>query len=141
MMRGTPLLLIAALGACAGRSLTSSGSATSPAPASDVFACLRKEIKAVGFTQTSYDEAELRVNAHKYDENARRPNTQFRRLVDRLAFDVGTAVPGTETAVVAQASTFAQLATQRGPAEEQERTSEGAKEAARAILARCATQP
>lgn len=137
MQRHVSLILVAALGACAGRSLTTAGSATSPTPAPDVFSCIRQQIKSAGFAQESYDESELRVVAHKYDENVRRPDTQFRRLVDRIAFDVSPAGGDSVTSVSAQASTFVQLVTQRGPTEEQERTSEMAKETARTILTRC----
>jgi hypothetical protein len=144
MKRGLSLLLIAALpygvGACA-KALTSTGSATSPSPASDVFSCVRQQIKAVGFSQESYDEQELRVTAHKYNESVRRPDVRFRRLVDRVTFDVNPAGSEgtTATSVTAQASTFVELSTHRGPTEQQERTSETAKDAARTVLGHCAT--
>jgi len=146
MKRDFSLLVIAALAsgsigisACATRSLTSSGTGTSPNPASDVFACIRQEIKNAGFSQESYDESELRVTAHLYNEKTRRPDVRFRRLIDRISFDVDPASgTSTTTAVTAQASTFVELSTHRGPTEQQERTSETAKDAARSILGRCA---
>jgi hypothetical protein len=140
MIRGFPLVLIATVGACAGRALATSGSATSLTPAPDVFTCVRQQIKALGFSQESLDEDELRVTGRKYNDKVRRPDVQFRRLIDRIAFDIGPAGSrDSGTAVSAQASTFAELSTHRGPTEQQERTSETAKEAARAVLARCTT--
>jgi hypothetical protein len=139
MKRGFPLILSIALGACTGRPLATFGAAASVSPAPDVYACIRKQIKDVGFTQESYDENELRVTARKYNEQVRRPDVQFRRLIDRIAFDVNTAGGDSVTAVSAQASTFAELVTHRGPTEQQERTSETAKDAARMVLGRCAS--
>lgn len=141
MNRGLSLLLSLALGACAGRPLATSGSATSPTPAPDVFSCIQKQIKEVGFSQESYDQRELRITGRKYDEKVRRPDVQFRRLIDRVAFDVNPASGDSVTAVSVQASTFAELVTHRGPTEQQERTSETANDAARAILARCTSKP
>jgi hypothetical protein len=137
MNRGLPFILSAVLGACAGRPLATFGSATSVAPAPDVYSCIRKQIKEVGFSQESYDESELRVTGRKYNEQVRRPDVQFRRLIDRVTFDIDPAGGDSVTAVTAQASTFAELTTHRGPTEQQERASETAKDAARAILGRC----
>ncbi len=131
------LLLGAGLAGCIGGPLTTTVTGTSPAPAPDAFACVREQLKAVGFTQSSYDTEELRVSARKFDESQRRPNVQFRRMVDRLdvevAPDSGTAV----TNISVDAKTFAELTTQRGPTEEQEKTSETARSAAQTILQKC----
>ncbi len=145
MKSGIPLMSIAmtvvGLGACANKSLTSTGTAATPMPAPAVFTCVREEIKKVGFTQESYDETDFRVVARQYNENATRPDVQFRRLVDRIAFTARPAGGDSITTVTAEASTFAQSMTYRGPTEQQEGTSDNAKAAARAVLDRCTTKP
>ena len=142
MTRGFSWMVGAALmlGGCAGGAATASGTATSLVPAPDVFTCIRQQVKAVGFTQDAYDENELRVAAHKYDATVRRPDVRFRRLVHRLAFDVDPAGGDTVTNVSAEARTFAQLTSHRGPIEEQESTADLAKEAAQQVLERCTTK-
>ena len=143
MTRGFPLLFSAALvsGACAGRTMATSGAATSPRPAPDVYTCVRQQIKTVGFSEQSHDDAELRTTGRKYDEITRRPDVRFRRLVDRLAFDIDPAAGDSATALSVQASTAAEYMTHRGPTEQPERTSETAKRAAQVILERCTAKP
>lgn len=130
------LVLGAGLAACAGAALASTLSRTTPVPPPDAFACVQKELKQVGFAQTSYDTDELRVTARKFNESARRPDVQFRRLVDRIEVQVSPEADGT-TRLTAEAATFAELTTQRGPTEEQEKTSETARAAAEAVLQHC----
>ena len=132
-----PALGAVLLAACAGGQLAQTTSTASPAPAPDAFECVRNQIKAVGFTQASYDTDELRLTARKHDETARRPDVQFRRMVDRLEIDVAPGSGGEVSRITVVAKTFAELTTHRGPTEEQERTSETAREAARTILEKC----
>jgi hypothetical protein len=128
------------LAGCVGGALASSSTGTSSAPAPDAFTCVREQIKALGFTQSSYDADELRVTARKFDEQQRRPDVQFRRIVDRLEIDVSPGTGGAVTNIAVDAKTFAELATHRGPTEEQEKTSETARAAAQTILQKC-SQP
>lgn len=125
---------------CAGAPLSTPLTGSSPAPAPDAFACVQQQLKAVGFSQSSYDADELRVNARKFDEEQRRPDVQFRRIVDRLEIDVDPGRDGAITNITVDAKTFAELTTQRGPTESQERTSETARAAAQTILQKC-SQP
>jgi hypothetical protein len=131
-----PVLLLAG---CAGGALASSYTGASPAPAPDVFTCAREQLKSAGFSQTSYDTDDFRVSGLKYDEEQRRPDVQFRRIVDRLEVDVSPGADGS-TEIAVQAKTFAELATHRGPTEEQERASENARSAAQSLLQKC-SQP
>jgi hypothetical protein len=134
------LLLALGIAACVGRSLTSSLNATSPRPAPDIFACAREQLKALGFAQVALDAPENRVEAKQYDETVRRPDVNFRRLVDRIEVK---AAPGTEGAMsdlTVAARTLAEFTTQRGPTEVQERTSPRATAAAETIIDKC-TQP
>ena len=132
-----PVLATVALAACAGGGMARSSSAPSAAPAPDAFECVQKQIKAVGFTQTSHDTDDLRLTARKYDESARRSDVTFRRLIDRLEVQVSPGAEGEVSRISVVATTFAERTTHRGPTEEQERTSEGASAAARTILEKC----
>jgi hypothetical protein len=131
------VVALGVLAACSNAPLTTSLTAASPAPAPDVFACVRQQIKAIDFTQTSVDLAEQRVTARRYDETQRRSNTQFRRVVDRLEVEAAPSGGATPTTLKVEARTFAEYATQRGPTEEQERTSETANRAAQTLVDRC----
>ena len=132
------VLLVAA--ACVGGSLTSTTNQASPAAAPDAFSCVRDQLKAVDFRQTAYDAERLRVTAVRFDESQRRPDTQFRRMVDRLEIEVAPGSGEALSTITVEASTFAELTTQRGPTEIQEKASEGARSAAQTILQKC-SQP
>lgn len=132
-----PLLGLALLAGCAGRPLATTQTATSPLPAPDVYGCLRDRLKTVGFTQTSYDTDEMRLTARKYDETVRRPDVQFRRIVDRIELAVSPGSEGVVTEISGDAKTFAELSTHRGPTEEQERTSATAQQAVRQLIDAC----
>ena len=132
------LLMILLAGGCAGGQMTSSYMAASPSPTPDVFACVRGQLKANRFDQTSIDVNDNRLTARKYDEKVRRPDVTFRRLVDRLEIEVAPGAGGdTVTTVSVKARTFAETVNQRGPTETQERTSETARAAAQTIVNKC----
>ncbi|MGH7525521.1 MAG: hypothetical protein ACREMX_02330 [Gemmatimonadales bacterium] len=140
-MRSQIVLLTATLvTACAGAPLTTSFTEASPSPTPDVFGCVRQQLKEVAFDQTSIDVNDYRLTARKYNEKVRRPDVMFRRLVDRLEVVVKPGVGDTVTALSIHARTFAESVTQRGPTEEQEKTSETARAAAQTILQKC-SQP
>ena len=123
---------------CAGGQLTSTFTAGSPSPAPDVFACARGQLKSIGFDQTSYDVSDYRLTARKYDQTVTRPDVTFRRLVDRLEITVAPGAGADSVSVLSVlARTFAETVNQRGPTETQERTSESARSAAKAILEKC----
>ncbi len=126
---------------CVGGQMTSSYMAASPSPTPDVFACVRGQLKANRFDQTSIDVNDNWLTARKYDEKVRRPDVTFRRLVDRLEIEVAPGAGGDSvTTVSVKARTFAETVTQRGPTETQERTSETARAAAQSILDKCSRQ-
>jgi hypothetical protein len=136
--RSTPAaLLFAGLTGCAGGALATTVTQPSPIAAPDAFRCIREQLPVVEFTQTAYDPDRMWLKARRFDESQRRPDTQFRRMVDRLDIEV---TPGTGEAlstITAEASTFAELTTQRGPTEVQEKTSATAIAAAQTILRNC----
>ena len=133
-----PVLGVLLLAGCvSGGKLAQSVSAASAAPAPDAFACARNQIKAVGFTQSSYDTDELRLTARKNDDTARRPDVQFRRMVDKLEIDVAPGSAGEVSRITVVARTFAELTTHRGPTEEEEKPSETVRAAAQTIVDKC----
>jgi hypothetical protein len=132
------LLITLLTAGCAGGQMTSSYLAASPSPTPDVFACVRGQLKANRFDQTSIDVADNRLTARKYDETVRRPDVTFRRLVDRLEIEVAPGAGGDSvTTVSVKARTFGETVNQRGPTETQERTSETARAAAQSIIDQC----
>jgi hypothetical protein len=127
--------------ACIGGQMTSSYMAASPSPTPDVFSCVRGQLKANKYDQTSIDVNDNRLTARKYDETIRRPDVSFRRLVNRLEIQVAPGAGGDSvTSLSVLARTFAETVTQRGPTETQERTSEMAKTAAQSIIDKCGRQ-
>jgi hypothetical protein len=138
MRSGLLLVTTLLVGACgANRPLATSFAGTSPTPAPDAFTCVREQLKALGYTQTSYDTDHLRVAVRRYDENARRPDTQFRRMVHRIEADVDPGSGGAITAITITAKTFAEYTTQRGPTEVQELTDPQLQKDAQTVLNRC----
>jgi hypothetical protein len=135
------LLITLLTAGCGGGQMTSSFTAASPSPTPDVFQCVRNQLKANRYDQTSIDVNENRLTARKYDETVRRPDVTFRRLVDRLEIDVAPGAGGDSvTTLSIKARTFAENATQRGPTETQERTSETARAASQTIIDKCGGQ-
>jgi hypothetical protein len=133
------LVLLASCGGNAPLATTLSG--PSPLPAPDVFNCLRNQLKITGFSQTSYDPNDMRLTARKIDEDARRPDTQFRRMIDKIELEVGPGSGGQVTEITGEASTFAEYSTQRGPTEEQQKTSETARNAVQTLIDKCSNAP
>lgn len=137
MRSPTSLVAICLLAGCSNAPLATTLTAASPSPAPDVFQCARQQLKAVEFDQSSIDVKEHRLNARRYDDVARRPDVQFRRVVDRLEIEADPASGDTVTTLKVIARTFGEYTTQRGPTEVQERTSETARKAAQTLIDRC----
>lgn len=130
------LVALCMLSACNNAPLATTLTATSPSPAPDVFQCARNQLKAIRFDQNSIDLDAQRIMARRFDEVARRPDTQFRRVVDRLEVQAVPSADG-QTSLEVIARTFAEYTTQRGPTEVQEKTSETALSAARTLVQQC----
>ena len=108
---------------------------TSAAP-EETFACVRKQLGELGYKQTSLDAAEYRVTATKIDYQSRRPDVQFRRMLNKLDVDVAAEADG-QTGITALGRTFAEYTTHRGPTEEQEKASEQVQSDTRVLVERC----
>lgn len=103
---------------------------------SDVFACAREQIKALGYSQTSIDLSDHRLTARRIDETVRKSDVRFRRSLDELEIEVGSQASG-ETGLTIAARTFSEYVTHRGFTLEQEQASNGVEAAAQSILATC----
>jgi hypothetical protein len=90
----------------------------------------------LGYKPTSIDEDQHRISGTKVDMTTRRPDTQFRRILQRLEVEVGPEADG-QTGIVVQGRTFGEYTTQRGPTEVEEKASEEVKAASQQLLERC----
>jgi len=108
---------------------------TSAAPAA-AFDCVRHQLPLLDYKQSSLDMAEFRVTGNKYDLEARRPDVQFRRVINRMEIDVG-ANAGGQTSIDVKSRTFAEYTTQRGPTEVEEKASPQVQEDAQKLLKAC----
>ena len=133
------LLTVCSLAACGGGTLGTTVTAPSPAPAADVFQCARNNLKAVDFSQSSYDVEEQRLTARRFDYKTRRADVTFRRMVDRLDVEAAPGEKGAMTTLKITARTFGEYTTQRGPTEVEERASETARNAAQKLVDLCHT--
>jgi hypothetical protein len=126
---------LVALAGCARSYVTPAEVRTSAAPET-VFACVKHQLGALGYRQSSIDTDELRVNASKVDPKARRSDTQFRRVVNKLQVDVSPEADG-QTSLKVVPLTFAEYTTQRGPTEDEEKPSEQVTSDAQRLAEAC----
>jgi hypothetical protein len=128
---GTAVLL-----AGCGKAFSTPVSTRTSAGPEDTFACVKKQLGELGYRQTSSDMSEQRITATKIDFKSRRPDVQFRRILDKLDINVSAGADG-QTSIEALPRTFAEYTTQRGPTEVQEKASEQVKADAQQLLERC----
>jgi len=124
------------LSACGQSTYSTPASTTTTAGPDETYACVKKQLGELGYKQTSNDAAEFRVTATKFDYESRRPDVQFRRMVNKLDVDMAPEANGT-TSIKALGRTFAEYTTQRGPTEQEEKASEQVKTDTQALLERC----
>lgn len=123
------------LAACAQRYAAPADTRTSAGP-EETFECVKRQMVALGYKQSSIDADEHRVSGTKIDMTARRPDTQFRRMLDKLEAEVAAESDG-QTSIQVVGRTFAEYATQRGPTEVEEKPSKDVNTAAQQLLERC----
>jgi hypothetical protein len=124
------------LAGCGQKSFSTPVSTRTSAGPEETFACVRKQLGELGYRQTSLNTSEFRITATKIDDKTRRPDVQFRRMLNKLDVDVAAEADG-QTGIQAEGRTFAEYTTQRGPTEEQEKASEQVNSDAQAVLERC----
>jgi hypothetical protein len=123
------------LAACAGRYSEPVTAHTAAAP-EHTFECVKRQLAALGYKQSTIDTDELRITGTKIDSKNRRPDSQFRRVLDRVEVDVSPEADG-RTSLVVQGRTFAEYTTQRGPTEVEESASQEVRTTTQRLLERC----
>jgi hypothetical protein len=123
------------LSACAQRYAAPAGAPTSLSP-EEAFSCVRREMPKLGYKQSSVDVDARRINGTKIDTKTRRPDVQFRRMLDKLEVEVAPQADG-QTGINVQGRTFAEYTTQRGPTEVEEKASAEVHSATEQLLQRC----
>lgn len=137
-MRSHPILgALVLLGACAGAGslpvvLTASPSSSPP----DALACAKAKLDTLGYQQTSLDQTDFRLTARKIDNSINRADPQYRRNIDRMEVVTAAGADG-KTTLTITARSYAELETHRGPTEEEERASAGARQSAEAVAQAC----
>jgi hypothetical protein len=131
------LLLAGALllSGCSQRLSTPISTRTSAGP-DETFDCVKKQLAALGYKQSSIDVDRHRISATQIDLKSRRPDTQFRRIVHKIEVEVAAQADG-QTSMEVHPHTFAEYATQRGPTEVEEKASDEVKTASQQLLERC----
>ncbi|HYF40241.1 MAG TPA: hypothetical protein VD930_11165 [Gemmatimonadales bacterium] len=123
------------LSACAQRYAAPASTRTVAAP-DETFDCVKRQLSAMGYKQTSIDTDEHRISGSKIDDKSRRADTQFRRILDKLEVEVSPEADG-QTSIAVQGRTFAEYTTQRGPTEVEEKPSSEVTTSAQQLLERC----
>lgn len=123
------------LTACAQR-YAAPASIRTAAPPDDTFDCVKRQLSAMGYKQTSIDVEEHRISGSKVDMKSRRADTQFRRILDKLEVEVSPQADG-QTSIDVQGRTYAEYTTQRGPTEVEEKPSAEVQASTQQLLERC----
>jgi len=129
------LAAVVAVSGCSKQFATPSEIRTTAAP-EQVFECVKQQLTALEYKQTSIDTDDLRINGAKVDAKTRRADTQFRRMLNKLEVDIGAEADG-QTSLKVVPKTFAEYTTQRGPTEVQEQSSAEVQADAKTLQERC----
>ena len=122
--------------ACGQNTYSTATRTSTTAGPDETYACVKKQLGELGYKQTSNDADELRVTGSKFDYESRRPDVQFRRMVNKLEVDVAPDADGTTT-INALGRTFAEYSTQRGPTEQEEKPSRQVQSDTETLFERC----
>lgn len=123
------------LAGCSQRLAAPVSARTSAGP-EETFDCVKQQLAALGYKQTSIDVNEHRISGAKIDMKSRRLDTQFRRILHKLDVEVAAQADG-QTSIEVHPRTFAEYTTQRGPTEVEEKESDEVRTAAQQLLERC----
>jgi hypothetical protein len=119
-----------------GKTLSAPASTQTSATPDATFSCVKQQLGALGYKQTSIDVDERRITARKVDPKAHRASTEFVRLVNKLDVKVAAEADG-QTSLQVEGRTFVESMTRRGPTDSQEAASEEVKSATQQLLERC----
>jgi hypothetical protein len=128
--------LASVLVSACGQTLSTPVSTRTAASPEETFACVKKQLGELDYRQTSIDVTDKRITATKIDSKPRRPDVQFRRILNKLDVQVAAEADG-RTSIQALPRTFAEYTTHRGPTEEQEKASTQVQADAQQLLERC----
>jgi hypothetical protein len=123
------------LAGCGQRLATPVSARTSAGP-DETFDCVKRQLKELGYKQTSIDANEHRISATKIDDKTRRPDTQFRRMLSKIDVEVAPQADG-QAGIEVKGRTFAEYTTQRGPTEVEEKASDEVRAAQQQLLEKC----
>jgi hypothetical protein len=136
-MRSRALLVGAlVLAGCGQKTFSAPVTGRTSAGPDETYTCVKKQLGELGYRQTSNDASDRRVTASKFDYKTRRPDVQFRRMVNKLAVSVAAESDG-QTGIHVEGSTFGEYSTHRGPTEEQEKASAEVNADAAQLVERC----
>jgi hypothetical protein len=123
------------LAGCGQRLATPVSARTSAGP-DETFDCLKRQLKELGYRQTSIDVNDHRISGTKIDDKTRRADTQFRRMLNKIEVQVAPQADG-QTGIEVRGRTFAEYTTQRGPTEVEEKASDEVRAAQQQLLEKC----
>lgn len=135
-----PTLLLAAALAAAGCASGGQSAVRSAqvASLSEAFDCAREEGRAMDFEVARADRDERLLLLERVDEDVQRSNPSFQRAVDQLRVEPGPGPEGSGRDLEVTARTYHEHRTRKGLTRRQRDASDGAVEAADALLERCA---
>jgi hypothetical protein len=123
------------LAACGQRLATPVNASTAAAP-EETFDCVKKQLKDLGYKQSSLDVDARRISATKIDDKTRRSDTEFRRMLNKIDVEVAPRADG-QTGLQIMGRTFAEYTTQRGPTEVEEKASNEVRTDQQQLADRC----
>ena len=135
--RVTPLLALAGLLGCGGRSLMYSATGLSTTAPQDAYACANDQFKQLGYRIRAHDEADYRIMAERENADIKDPTGLFRRGFDRLELTAAPDASG-KTSIAIKAQSFKESLTARGNNLDEIDASERARADTKAILEACA---
>jgi hypothetical protein len=123
------------LAGCAQRLATPVSARTSAGP-DETFDCVKRQLKELGYKQTSIDVNDHRISGTRIDDKTRLADTQFRRMLNKIDVEVAPQADG-QTGIEVRGRTFAEYTTQRGPTEVEEKASDDVRAGQQQLLEKC----
>ena len=136
-LRVTPMLALAGLLACGGRSLMYSATGLSTTAPQDSYACAEDQFKKLGYRIRARDDTDYRILAERENADIREPTGLFRRGFDRLELTAAPDASG-QTAIAIRAQSFKESVTARGNNLDEIEATERARADTKTILEACA---
>jgi hypothetical protein len=136
-LRVNPMLALAGLLACGGRSLMYSAGGLSTTAPQDAYACANDQFKKLGYRVRAHDDTDYRILAERENADIREPSGLFRRGFDRIELTAAPDASG-QTSIAIKAQSFKESLTARGNNLDEIEATERARADTKAILEACA---